>query len=179
MTKPLQDPGVLRAMGETPDDVRAGLVRELDALEAHLRTRQADWTRVQPGREWSPAQELEHVMKIGDSIVPLFRLLTSDRELRPTAQTPGVLKDGRRQAPAPSLPSENGVAWADWEARWAAHRDALVAGAAGVRETPGRTYWHPFYGELDALDWLRMVSGHIRGHRELLERSATAEPTPS
>ena len=27
-------------------------------------------------------------------------------------------------------------------------------------------------GEIDAVDWLRSLAGHVRGHRELLEKSA-------
>ena len=29
-------------------------------------------------------------------------------------------------------------------------------------------------GEIDALDWLRMVTMHLRAHRKLLEESAAA-----
>lgn len=168
------DPTPLQFMGATPDEVRSRLQHELEKFEAHLRSRQQDWTQVQVGREWSPAQEAEHVMLINQSIMPLFRLLTSDKELRPTPQVRGTLKDGKRQAPPMSMPSEQGLAWADLDTRWAEHRQQLMAAAEGVRATPERTYWHPFYGELDALDWLRMVTGHLRGHRQLLEKSAAS-----
>ncbi|GGK26253.1 hypothetical protein GCM10008955_20010 [Deinococcus malanensis] len=174
MTQSLQDPTVLLIMGRTPDEVRARLAAELDAFEAELRTRQADWSVTQPGREWSPAQEAEHVLLINEGITRLVGLLMSDRELRPLPQTPGVLKEGRRQAPAHTLPSPHGLAWADLEGRWAEHRTRLEAAAAQLRDVPERTMWHPFYGELDALNWMRMVAGHLDSHRRLLKRSAGA-----
>lgn len=170
----LQDPAGLRALGATPDEARARLNTELDRLEAQLRTRQADWTRPQPGRDWSPAQEAEHVLLIDSGIARIIGLLLSERELMPTPQVPGTLKDGKRQSPSSAVPSAEGLAWDTWESRWAEHRAAFGRVAAGVRETPGRTFWHPFFGELDALDWLRMVAGHARNHRLLLEQSAAA-----
>lgn len=170
----LQDPAGLRALGATPDEARARLTKEFDRLEAHLRARQADWTRTQPGRDWSPAQEAEHVVLIDMGIARLLGLLLSERELTPSAQVPGTFRDGKRQTPPFAAPSADGLAWDTWETRWAEHRAAFEQVAAGVRETPGRTMWHPFFGELDALDWLRMVSGHARNHRLLLEQSAAA-----
>ncbi|MFC4426311.1 DinB family protein [Deinococcus navajonensis] len=174
MTEPLQDPAVLMAFGQTPAEVRERLSNELDRFEAQLRTRQADWTRVQPERDWSPAQEAEHVLLINEGITRLLALLLSSRELRAAPQTPGVMKEGRRQAPPHTLPSAQGLAWAEMDGRWAEHRTRLEEAASQVRATPGRTMWHPFYGELDALDWLRMIVGHLYSHRRLLERSAGA-----
>jgi hypothetical protein len=174
MTQPLHDPAVLRFVGQTPEEVRARLSVELDRFEAQLRGRQADWNTTQPGREWSPAQEAEHVMKIDNSIVPLMRLLLSDKELRPMPQVPGELKNGRRQAPAFSLPSHGGLSFEALDTEWAEHRQKLEATAAQVIPTPGRTFWHQFFGEIDALDWLRMITVHLRSHRKLLEESAAA-----
>ncbi|MFC4638576.1 DinB family protein [Deinococcus hohokamensis] len=174
MTQPLQDPAVLLAFGQTPAEARERLSTELDRFEAQLQARQADWTRPQPERDWSPAQEAEHVLLINEGVTRLLALLLSERELRAVPQTPGVLKDGKRQAPAHTMPSADGLAWAELDGRWAAHRARLEEVAAQIRETPGRTMWHPFYGELDALDWLRMVNGHLYSHRQLLERSAGA-----
>ncbi|GGL09072.1 DinB family protein [Deinococcus radiotolerans] len=173
MTTSLHDPAALAVMGAGPDDVRARLDRELDLFEAHLRTRQGDWTQTQPGRDWSPAQEAEHVMKINDTIGRAVGLLLSERDLRPTPQIPGELTpDGRRIAPPHSRPSETGLAWEDLDAAWAQSRAGFLNVAAGLRATPGRTLWHPFFGELDALDWTRMVAAHLYQHRKALERSA-------
>lgn len=172
MTSPLKDRSALQSIGETPEAVRARLGQELDQFWAHLQTRQADWTRTQPGREWSPAQEAEHVMMVNGSIASVTRLLVSDKELRPMPQVPGEVKDGKRQAPPSSLPSEQGAAWDGLEAAWTQNRALAEAAAAQVVATPGRTFWHPFFGELDALDWLRVMTGHIASHRLLLEKSA-------
>ncbi|MDO4263983.1 MAG: DinB family protein [Deinococcus sp.] len=173
--QPLQDPAVLRQFGRTLTEAQAALHTELDAFEAELRTRKGDWHATQPGRDWSPAQEAEHVVRINTGITRLLGLLLSDCELRAAPQTPGQLKEGKRQAPADSLPSATGLPWANWEAMWNGHRAALETVAADVRETPGRTAWHPFFGELDALGWLRMVAAHLHSHRELLERSRRAQ----
>ena len=168
----MQDPAQLLALGTTPDEVRANLNAALDGLEAHLRERQADWTTTQPGREWSPAQEAEHVLLINESITGVMGLLLSDKPLREMPRTPGVLKDGKRQAPPFSQPTAEGLGYADLDTRWAEGRARLSAVAAQVSETPGRTFWHPFFGDLDALNWLRMVAGHAASHLALLKKSA-------
>lgn len=160
---------MLREMGETPADVLSRLEAELDAFGLHLATRAEDWQVTQPGREWSPAQELEHVIKVNDMAASVLRLLLSERPLRPSEPVRGELKDGKRVAPPASLPSAEGIAWADAQAAWQGSRERLTQQAAGVRPTPERTLWHPYYGELDALDWLRMASGHIAQHRQQLE----------
>ena len=110
MTAPLQDPAVLAFVGATPAEVTDRVKRELDLFWQHVQTRQGDWQQVQPGREWSPAQEVEHVMLISGAVTGVTRLLLSDRPLRAVPQEPGVLRDGKRQAPASALPSEQGVA---------------------------------------------------------------------
>ncbi|GGL83267.1 hypothetical protein GCM10010840_21250 [Deinococcus aerolatus] len=174
MTEPMFDASALQFVGQTAEEVRTRLSVELDRLEAQLRGRQADWNTTQPGRDWSPAQEAEHVLKIDNSIVPIMRLLLSDKPLRPMPQVPGQLKDGKRQAPDFTLPSETGLSFAALETEWAEHRRTLEETAARVEPTPGRTFWHQFLGELDALDWLRMITVHLRAHRKLLEASAAA-----
>lgn len=172
MPEPLFDAALLRAFGETPDDVSRNLTTELDALSAHLKTREGDWARVQPGREWSPAQDIEHIIAVGKGGGMAAKLLLSGKELRAFPQVSGELRDGKRQAPDFTLPSASGLPWSEWEGAWAEHREFLTGLAAHLRATPGRTLWHPYFGELDALDWLRSLVGHVRGHRELLEKSA-------
>ncbi|UBV42167.1 DinB family protein [Deinococcus taeanensis] len=173
MTQTLTDRSVLAALGATPDDVRTRLHTELDRFEAHLHTRQADWTQVQPGRDWSPAQEAEHVLLINDGVARGVALLLSERELRPTPQVPGELTpDGRRIAPLHTRPSETGLAWTELDGRWVQSRTQLLQVVQNLRETPDRTLWHPYFGALDALDWTRMLAAHLRQHRQSLERSA-------
>ena len=172
MTTPLYDRSTLEFVGATPAEVASRLARELDLFWAHVQTRSGDWQEVQPNREWSPAQEVEHVMLVNTSVGGVLRLLLSDRPLRETPHEPGVVKDGKRQAPAGSVPSADGVAWDDVARLWSENRAAAEAVAAQVRPTPERTFWHPFFGEIDALDWLRMMGMHVMSHRKLLERSA-------
>lgn len=174
MTQAMNDPAILKFVGQTPEEVRTRLGVELDRFEAQLRSRQDDWTVTQPGRDWSPAQEAEHVLKIDTSIVPLLRLLLSDKALRPMPQVPGEIRNGKRQSPDALLPSDAGLPFEALDTTWAEHRQKLEEVAAQVRETPGRTFWHQFFGEIDALDWLRMVTVHLRAHRKLLEESAAA-----
>ena len=174
MPEHMFDPAILRAFGATPQDVQTNLARELNALEAHLQTREADWTRTQTGREWSPAQDTEHIIAVGKGGGMAAKLLLSDRELKPFPQVPGQLKDGKRQAPDFTRPSASGLGWQDWPSAWAEHRAFLTDLTANLRATPGRTLWHPYFGEIDALDWMRSLVGHVRGHRELLEKSAAS-----
>ncbi|RJF73119.1 DinB family protein [Deinococcus cavernae] len=173
MAEALFDPVLLRSFGDSPEDVSRHLQAELDALEGHLGTRQGDWTRVQAGREWSPAQELEHVLAIGRAGGKAIHLLLSEKELRAFPQLQGELKEGKRQTPDFARPSPDGLAWEAWTEAWQTHRQELEGAAARLRATPERRLWHPYFGELDALDWMRSLVGHLRGHRELLERSVT------
>ncbi len=177
----------LVAYGQTQPEVLARLEQELKLFDAHLQTRQNDWAQVQAGREWTVAQEAEHVMLINISITRLLKLLASDRPLQAAPQTAGVLKDGKRQAPAYSLPSKQGVAWEELElsteqadteqadtnipSRWTEQQQALLDTVTITTANPERTFWHPFFGELDALNWARMVSGHLHSHRHNLEKS--------
>lgn len=170
----------LQELGGSAGEVRARLEAELSALGAHLRSRGTDWSAVQSGREWSPAQEAEHVALINEAGGRAIRLLLSDRQLRPLPHTAGVLKDGKRQAPAFAVPGAAGWPWAELEGRWADHSAGMLALAEQVQAGQAqdgqtqRTLWHPYLGEIGALDWLRSLVAHVKHHRELLERSAGA-----
>ena len=169
---PLADPATLRPLGATPDEARSRLAHELGRFGAHLPTRQADWTQVQMGRDWTPAQEAEHVILVNGLTAGVLRLLTSDKPLRAGAQVPGELQGGKRLAPQGTEPSAGGQPWAGLDAAWARSAEGLTAAAAGVTDHAERRFWHPFFGEISALDWLRMVVFHVRTHRQLLEASA-------
>lgn len=173
MTAPqLADPATLRPLGATPDEVRSRLAHELGRFGAHLRTREADWAQVQPGRAWTPAQETEHVLIVNALTANVLRLLTSDRPLRAGPQLAGEFQEGKRRAPQGTEPSAAGQPWEGLEAAWQRSAEALEAAAANVTDDPSRQLWHPFFGEISALDWLRMVTFHVRNHRQLLEASA-------
>lgn len=174
MPDPMFDPAQLRVFGATPQEVRLHLTRELDALEHHLKSRAGDWTERQTDREWSPAQDIEHIIAVGKGGSMAIKLLLSDKELRAFPQVRGELIGGKRQSPEFARPSPQGLDWETWPLAWAEHRQQLEALAAGLRETPERKLWHPYFGEIDALDWARSLVGHLRGHRQLLEKSAAA-----
>lgn len=157
--------------GQVPEQIASNLQAELEALEAHLHQRQSDWLIQQPQRDWSPAQEAEHVLLVNDSVINLVLLLLSNKELPEMPKRLGKLKNGKRQAPSFTLPSQQGLAWDDLPNRWGQQSERLIELAANAKATPQRFMWHPFLGDLDALDWLRMLVRHTRGHRQLLEKS--------
>ncbi|MDB5044737.1 MAG: hypothetical protein JWQ08_787 [Deinococcus sp.] len=160
---------LLRAFGQTPADVRSRLERELDAFERAVNAAQPHWHTTLPGRSWTAAQESEHIIRVNAGTARIAALLLSDKPLRPGDQTPGILVDGKRQAPAGLQPGPD-QSWADLSAGHTQTRAALLNAAAQAPETSDRTFFHPFMGELTALDWLRMAGFHVRHHRKQLEK---------
>ncbi|WP_309570747.1 DinB family protein [Deinococcus sp.] len=160
----------LRAAYPTPDDLITRMHRELDAMDAVIRAASPHWQAVQPGREWTPAQEVEHTIVINEGTGKLARLLLSDKDIRQPPEVPGEYQGGRRQAPASTIPAGDQTPEA-LLARNAATRDLLTVHAPA---NPGRTYYHPFMGQLDALDWLRMAAYQTRHHRLAVERGLKA-----
>lgn len=159
---------VLRALGISADEVRARLTRELGAFEAAVLAAQPRWQERLPGREWTAAQESEHVILVNEGTARVVALLLSDRPLRPVPAVPGEMRDGRRQAPASLVPGPD-QPWEALRERHAAVRKALLGAAARATDDPGRRFFHPFMGELTALDWLRMAALHMRHHRQHLQ----------
>lgn len=162
---------MLRVFGQTPADVQSRLKRELDAFERVVEAVQPSWNTTLPGRAWTAAQESDHIIRVNAGTAKIAALLLSDKPLRPGDQTPGTLLDGKRQAPAGLQPGPD-QAWADLSAAHAQTRAALLHAAAHAPETSERTFFHPFMGELTALDWLRMAAFHVRHHRKQLETLA-------
>ncbi|GHF46552.1 hypothetical protein HNQ07_002417 [Deinococcus metalli] len=156
----------LRAAYPTPEDLVSRMHRELDALEAVIRAAAPHWTTVLPGREWTPAQEAEHTVIINEGTGRLARLLLSDKAIRQPPEVPGEYREGRRQAPANTIPAGDHTPEQVLE-RHAATRELLTVTAPA---DPTRTYYHPFMGQLDALDWLRMAAYQTRHHRQAIER---------
>ncbi|THF70104.1 DinB family protein [Deinococcus sp. Arct2-2] len=162
---------MLRAFGQTPADVQARLERELDAFERAVAAVQPHWHTTLPQRAWTAAQESDHIIRVNAGTARIAALLLSDKPLRPTDQTPGVMVDGKRKAPAGLEPGPDQA----WDALSGAHaqtRAALLQAAAHAPETSDRTYFHPYMGELTALEWLKMATLHMRHHRKQLERLA-------
>lgn len=157
----------LREAYPTPEVTAERLREELRAFGETVRAASAHWHTRLPEREWSPAQETEHVIRVNESTGRLIRLLLSDRELRAGPEQPGVLKEGRRQAPPGLEPGEG----EELETLLERHRAAgEVLAGLHAEPNPARTYFHPFLGQLDALDWLRMTAWHMASHRRALRR---------
>ncbi|AWN22560.1 DinB family protein [Deinococcus irradiatisoli] len=159
----------LRAFGATPPAVAERLERELSAYEQVAERALAHWHTRLPQRDWTPAQESEHVILVNEGTVKVAALLLSDKPLRPVPQEPVVTDaQGRRQAPPGTVPT-SGQPWEALAERFQASGAALRSAALRAPEEAERRFWHPAMGELTALDWLRMAAYHVRHHRKLLE----------
>ncbi|WP_104992541.1 DinB family protein [Deinococcus sp. NW-56] len=158
----------LRRLGTTGDEVAARLTRELDAFEAVVARSQDRWHQPLSGREWTAAQEAEHVILVNESSARIAALLASDRPLRPTPRVPGEEVGGKRQAPEGTRPGPD-QSWEALAGRHAAVRAQLLMLVEHAGDDPERTFFHPFMGDLTALDWLRMAAYHVGHHRRQLE----------
>lgn len=167
------DKAALLVFGETPAEVCRRLEQECQAFAEQVKPHEQNWNQMQVGREWSPAQEVEHVMRTNHVVGRGILLLLSDKELKPMPKLEGQRKNGKRQAPKEVMPSAEGLSWAAYQAEWPNSIQVLQEIAAQVRKTPSRTMWHPFLGELDAFEWLQMVTWHIGHHRNLMQVSLT------
>lgn len=162
----------LRALGTSPEEVRDRLARELGAFEAAVLAAQGRWHEPLPGRTWTAAQEAEHVILVNEGTARIVALLLSDRPLRPVPQVPGEVVEGKRQAPDATRPGPD-QPWEALRERHATVREALLGQAPRATDDPGRRFFHPFMGELTALDWLRMAAYHVRHHRQQLRAAST------
>ncbi|WP_225429938.1 DinB family protein [Deinococcus detaillensis] len=163
----------LLAFGKTPDEVAGRLERELSTYQQTVARAQAHWNAVLPERDWSPAQETEHVILVNEGSAKIAALLLSDKQLRPTEQTPiEVDAQGRRQAPSNTLPSA-GQPWEHLDARFGQAGQMLQTLALRADDNTERRFFHAAMGEITALDWLRMAAFHTRHHRKKLEAGLT------
>lgn len=156
----------LHALYPTAEVMADRLRRELDAFEQTMREAETVWDRQMPNREWSPAQEAEHVILVNEGTVRVVRLLLSDKPLRAMPEQPGRTVNGRRLAPEGTEPGP-GQPLDTLLERHAAARARLEEFRPDP--DPSRTFYHPFLGRLDALDWLRMTTWHIRNHRKAMQ----------
>ncbi|GMA14149.1 DinB family protein (plasmid) [Deinococcus metallilatus] len=163
---PEEQLAALQAVYPTPEVVALQLDRELAALEETIRAAAPHWSTRMPGRDWTPAQEAEHAILVNEGTGKLVRLLLSDRPLREAPQQPGQTENGKRLAPPGTEPGA-GEALDTLLTRHAA-ASALLAGVR-ADPNPDRTFFHPFMGKIDALDWLRMATWHTRHHRKAIQ----------
>lgn len=162
----VQDPAFLTAFGATPGEASARLRREIDTFEEAARSHEQVWLTPCSDGAWSPAQLTEHVLLANESFGKVIHLLGSGRALPEVPHTPGHLVNGRAVAP-PMLQPGPGLPWHELAGRWQeVHARLLRAARTGA--SPGRTFWHPYFGALDALGWTRVAAWHTRHHRRQL-----------
>lgn len=169
------DHGVLQhttllEFGNSSDELARRLEQELHAFEEAAHDAGQSWSELLVGRDWTFAQECEHVVLVNEASAKIARLLLSDKPLRPAPPMAGEVIDGRRQAPAGSLPGP-GLPWSELGPRHEASRHSLLSAVRGGPERSERTFPHPFLGPLSALDWVRMACAHTRHHRRQIESS--------
>ena len=172
MTRPDSVPAtssrMLQAFGETPEQMRTELDKAFERFEAGIPEALPHWLAAPADGRWSPAQVTEHVVIVSEGVARIVGLLLSGKPLRSVPAEPGETIDGRRVAPASLVPGA-GSDWAELEPRWQASHAELSAVAGHLEGAdPSRRFPHPFMGELDAHDWLRMATFHIRHHRRQL-----------
>lgn len=157
--------------GSGPELARQ-LAAELNALAGVVRRADGEgWTQVMPGREWTPAQEAEHIVLSNEGTARVIRLLLSDKELRPGPAVYAEYRaDGRRLAPASVQPTGNISA----QELLARNEALLQALNVNVSESSERVFFHPAFGPIDALDWLKVTAWHTRQHRQAMQAALAA-----
>ena len=162
---------LLARFGRDPEAVRAALAREFTAFEALPTALTAVWLEPYAPGKWSPAQMTEHVLKVNVGMSKTLYLLRRDAPLPEQTRTPGSLENGKAQAPAFSYPSE-GLAWEILQPKWQGTKTRFLAEAEQVgrvqAEATQRTWFHPYFGDLDALGWLQAAAFHMAHHRKQL-----------
>ncbi|PYE56493.1 DinB family protein [Deinococcus yavapaiensis] len=169
-------PDFLASYGATPSDVARQLRLALTEFEDVIRRVPSDrfFTPVRdfaPSDDyslaWSPAQQLEHVLKANTTFSKLIYLLNSDRALPDMPKQPGETVNGRFVAPEGLRPAE-GVTWDAVEATWRDLHARLDRELEKANPASTRAFWHPFFGDLNALDWGRVAVLHTRRHTKQL-----------
>lgn len=159
---------LLARFGRQPDTAEASLRRELEAFRA-LPTRLAEvWTRPRAPGAWSPAEVSDHVLKVNVALSKTLHLLRRDEPPPKGPRTPGVLRDGRAQAPAFSHPGAPRP-WAALEPGGLEMERRLLAEVAQTSAWSVRTRFHPYFGDLNALEWVQAGALHMAHHRRQLE----------
>ena len=161
------DKTVLTRFGQTPEAAKAALERELTAFAALPASLQEVWLRPRPEGAWSPAETTEHVLKINVSMSKVLNLLRTDKPLPEQVRTPGRLKEDKAQAPEFTRPGPP-QAWDALEPQWLEVAARLRREVDETHDWRGRSWFHPYFGDLDALGWLASASLHMAHHRKQL-----------
>lgn len=172
--EPHYDPTFLRRYGDTPEAAQVRLVKELESFEACLPEFQAHWeTPLHTLHKgvWSPAQVTEHVVLANTSFSKVLYLLRREAALPEIPKVAGVIAEGKARAPQQLLPGEP-QPWELLRPRWLETNERLLREVAATSQWHERHFFHPFFGELDALSWLQVAAFHTRHHHKQLINSA-------
>jgi len=160
----------LTRFGKGPEAAREAFVRQADALTALVPRLEARWTEPLVGA-WSPAEVFEHVMKVNVGMSKTLHLLRRDAPLPEQKRVPGALREGKAQSPPFALPGAP-KPWAALEPDWRETRGRFLAEIDATRDWHGRTFFHPYFGDLDALGWVQAAALHMAHHRKQLSGHA-------
>lgn len=164
------DPALLRRFGSSPEEARARLESELELFTALLPRLEGSWTASPREGAWAPAQVVEHVMKANDATSKVLHLLRRDTPLPEPARELGRLKDGKPQAPSRLEPGEPRP-YAEGLEAWKRSTARFLSEVAQTTDWHGRRFFHPFFGDLNAHEWVQAMSFHNAHHRKSLERT--------
>ncbi len=163
------DKTLLERFGRDPDAVKRALGGEFTAFERLPEELAGVWLGPHAPGKWSPAQITEHVMKVNTGMSKTLYLLRRDAPLPAQTRTPGVLIEGRAQAPEFVHPGE-GLPWEALEPGWLELKTRFLAEVEQIdgAQTPERTWFHLYFGDLDALGWVQAAAFHMAHHRRQL-----------
>lgn len=161
---------LLTRFGSEPEAVTASLTRELTRFGALPEGLGGAWTQPLKVGGWSPAEVTEHVLKINVGMSKTLHLLRLGRPSPQEApRTPGVLVAGRAQSPEFGLPGAP-QPWSVLAPQWEAMRARFLREVGATTAWHGPTWFHPYFGDLDALGWVQAAALHMAHHRKQLER---------
>ncbi len=156
------------------EEALARLGESRKALLALLQGADPTWLTT-PLREgaWTPLMVAEHIALVEDSTARVLRRLRRMRAgeaLPPVQAVPGEYKDGKPQAPEGVRP-QGGMGLEEVLALLARARAALLEEAAQADPHHPATFPHPFFGELNALGWVRAAAYHEAHHLKALQEA--------
>ncbi len=161
---------LLARFGKDAESAKTALVRQLDLFGALPEDLAGVWLSPLEDGKWSPAETTEHVLKVNVGMSKTLRLLRQEAPL-PELPRPGVLVGGKARSPAFALPGEPqpwavlAPQWREMRRRFLAELEATEGSANGLH---GPVWFHPYFGELDALGWVQAASLHMAHHRKQL-----------
>ncbi|GAA6731072.1 DinB family protein [Thermus brockianus] len=163
----------LEAYG-TWEEALARLGETRKALLALLQGAEPAWLST-PLREgaWTPLMVAEHIALVEEStarVLRRLRRLASGESLPPVPFVPGTYKEGKPQAPEGVRP-KGGLSLEEVLDLLQRARGFLLEEAAQADPHHPATFPHPFFGELNALGWVRAAAYHEAHHLKALQEA--------